>query len=135
MVTLADNQPVSVVIPHYEAHHTLARAIESVLNQTILPAEIIVIDDASSPASQRAAKTIVSSIDMVETHFETFGVNSGPAAARNAGWNLAKQPFLGFLASAETRDPDSPSDGGRPLRCCRARGGCDHEFYGCSQTG
>ena len=38
---------VSVVIPAYQAEHTINRAIKSILKQTLLPAEIVVIDDGS----------------------------------------------------------------------------------------
>jgi glycosyltransferase involved in cell wall biosynthesis len=97
VTAVAENQPISVVIPHYESHATLGRAIASILNQTLLPAEIIVIDDASSPDSQRVARAIVDSVANVECHFETLEANSGAGAARNAGWDLARHPFLAFL--------------------------------------
>lgn len=94
---MRSREPISVIIPHYETPHTLVRAIESILNQTVLPTEIIVIDDASSPESQRAAKAIVTSIETVDSRFEVLGTNSGPGAARNAGWDLARQPVIAFL--------------------------------------
>jgi glycosyltransferase EpsJ len=38
---------ISVVIPAYNAERYIRRAIESVLNQTYLPFEVIVVDDGS----------------------------------------------------------------------------------------
>jgi len=89
--------PISVVIPHYESPVTLGRTISSILNQTILPAEIIIVDDASSTAAQRAVEHIASSITSVACRFEVLDENSGPGAARNAGWDLARQPILAFI--------------------------------------
>ena len=39
--------PVSVLIPCYKSTGTIDRALNSVLNQTVVPAEIILLDDAS----------------------------------------------------------------------------------------
>lgn len=94
---LTSSADVSVVIPHYESQQTLGRAIASVLNQTVLPAEILVIDDASSPAAQREARQVVSSIEGIEARFVELPRNSGPGAARNAGWDLARNGIVAFL--------------------------------------
>jgi len=71
----------------------LIEAIESVLGQTLRPAEILVIDDAST--DQTAA--------MVGERFGTavrvvsLPENLGPSGARNHGVRLAQTPFVAFL--------------------------------------
>jgi glycosyltransferase involved in cell wall biosynthesis len=40
--------PVSVIIPCYNNRDTIERAINSIINQTLSPLEIILIDDAST---------------------------------------------------------------------------------------
>jgi glycosyltransferase involved in cell wall biosynthesis len=67
------------------------------LDQSVLPSEIIIVDDASSAATQRAVERVASSVNVVRCRFSALDVNSGPGAARNAGWDLASQPILAFL--------------------------------------
>jgi glycosyltransferase involved in cell wall biosynthesis len=102
---VAKTQPVSVVIPHYESPLTLGRTVRSILSQTVLPAEIIIVDDASSAVSRRAAEKIASSTSAVECRFEALDVNSGPGAARNVGWDLARQPILAFIDADDSWSP------------------------------
>lgn len=76
------------------------RAIESVLMQTHLPAEIIVVDDGSDEAfalPQPDARIRV--IRLCE--------NSGPSAARNAGLEAAKTRWITFLDSDDQLLPDT----------------------------
>ena len=47
---------VSVIIPYYRASQTIARAVESVLGQTFLPLEILIVDDGSPEDAAEATK-------------------------------------------------------------------------------
>lgn len=86
------NSPlISVIIPTYNSEKYLPEAIESVLAQTYEPLEIIVIDDGSTDNTSEAIKRFGSSI---QYHCQ---VNSGSAAARNLGIELAKGDFFAFL--------------------------------------
>ena len=42
---------ISVILPTYNRKYTLQRSIDSILNQTYRPSEIIIIDDGSSDGS------------------------------------------------------------------------------------
>ena len=46
-MNLPKSVPVSVIIPCYKSGGTIRRAIASVMAQSLLPAEIILVDDAS----------------------------------------------------------------------------------------
>ena len=46
---------VTVVIPCYNSGATIERAIKSVVSQTLLPKEIIIVDDCSSDIGMKAA--------------------------------------------------------------------------------
>jgi glycosyltransferase involved in cell wall biosynthesis len=92
--------PVSVVIPCFLCRDTIERAVLSVLRQTVLPHEILLVDDASPDdgATVRELKKLAEqhgsllSIKVVE-----YSENGGPGSARNRGWELACQPYLAFL--------------------------------------
>lgn len=81
---------ISVIIPAYNAGRTIGRAIRSVLSQTGVDAEIIVVDDASSDdTSATAAKFPV-------LLFRN-GTNMGPGFSRNRGIDAASGSGVLFL--------------------------------------
>jgi len=84
---------VSAVIPTYNGWQNLVEAVESVLAQEYPHVEIIVVDDGSTDATQ--ARMQQYSDRIVYTRQE----NRGPAAARNAGLDIANGEFIAFLDS------------------------------------
>jgi len=95
---------VSVIIPVYNGERFLAEAIQSVLDQTLAPDEIIVVDDGSTDgtAAVAAALTNASPLPMRYVYQE----NLGPAAARNHGMGLAQGDFLAFLDADDIWMPE-----------------------------
>jgi glycosyltransferase involved in cell wall biosynthesis len=86
---------VAVVIPLYNHERYIASAIESALNQTVMPARIIVIDDGSSDGSVAAARSVAH--PNVEIHEQP---NQGAHAALNRGVGLAEDcEFVAILNS------------------------------------
>lgn len=86
----ADRPLVSVVIPCWNQAHFLAEAIESALEQTYAPVEIVVVDDGSDDNSGQVARRYPG----VEYRRQP---NRGPAAARNAGLRASRGEFVVFL--------------------------------------
>ena len=83
---------ISVIIPYYNNADTITGALASVYAQTLPPAEIIVVDDASATpfADTPAAGGI-------PTHCIRLETNRGPAGARNAGIAAAQGEWIAFL--------------------------------------
>jgi glycosyltransferase involved in cell wall biosynthesis len=81
---------VSVIIPAYNSASTIIRALQSVATQTLAPQEIIVVDDASTDTTRSLVATFASS-SSIPVRVLTQATNSGPSAARNAGWDAADQ--------------------------------------------
>ena len=97
---------VSVVIPCYNCSNTIERAVSSVFNQTLLPHEIILVDDASSDDTAKKLR------DIQTTHRPEFikivllKKNSGPSIARNVGWDKSSSSLIAFLDADDTWHPE-----------------------------
>ncbi|MEA3373256.1 MAG: glycosyltransferase [Campylobacterota bacterium] len=90
---------VSVIIPAYNRVNTLARAIESVLNQTRKAEEIIVVDDGSTDATSEVAKMYPEVLLLRQK-------NMGVSSARNNGIMMASSDWIAFLDSDDSWHPD-----------------------------
>lgn len=100
--------PVSVVIPCYNCADTIERAVQSVYLQTVMPSELILVDDAS--CDDRKTYTVLQSLQ--KRYSYDFPVqlislerNEGPGAARNRAWEMASQPYLAFLDADDAWHP------------------------------
>lgn len=91
----------SVIIPVYNGAAFVSKAINSCLYQTVLPNEIIVIDDASTDETALAVQSIHS--DLVRYQRNTQ--NSGPSFSRNKGIESAKHEWILFLDADDIFHP------------------------------
>jgi len=84
---------ISVVIPTYNRRQTIGRSIDSVLNQTLFPSEIIVVDDGSTDGTS----------DYIQSNFPSIKLlsqpNKGVSAARNMGIKSADANWIALLDS------------------------------------
>ena len=90
---------VSVVIPTYNSAPFVTQAIESVLAQTVAPAEIIVVDDGSSDDTAAALAPYQNRIRYI------YQENMGVSAARNRGVEAANGDFVAFLDADDIWHP------------------------------
>lgn len=92
---------VTVIIPCFNAEKTIERAVNSVLNQTLLPKKIFLIDDCSIDNTLNIAMGLASNSSV---HIEVISLteNKGPSFARNYAWNLAETEFIAFLDSDDS---------------------------------
>ncbi|MHB8742003.1 MAG: glycosyltransferase family 2 protein [Sulfuricaulis sp.] len=93
----ADPVPVSVIIPCYRCTETIGRALATVFEQTRPPAEIILVDDASGDDSLVELNRLAEEYGRNLIRVVPLAQNSGPGSARNAGWEVATQPYVAFL--------------------------------------
>ena len=89
---------ISIVIPMFNNAGTIIGSLDSCLKQTVLPKEIVVIDDVSSDNSYSLVCKWRDDYDgTVRIVVEQLSVNSGPSKARNIGWNIATRDYVAFL--------------------------------------
>ena len=82
---------VSVVIPTHNRSSLIKQAIDSVLNQTDPPREVLVVDDGSNDDTQKQLATYG---DRIRAIYQPRG---GVAAARNQAFQVAVGEWIGFL--------------------------------------
>lgn len=89
--------PVSVVIPCYRCVDTIGRALASVAKQTWLPAEVLLIEDASGDDTLQYLYELQAAYPEGWVRITALHRNVGPGVARNTGWDMAIQPYVAFL--------------------------------------
>lgn len=101
---MVNQVPISVVIPCYLHAKVLGRAITSVIQQTVLPQEIIVVVDGPSEELKNFLDSQSLEVrDLLEVIF--LFKNVGAGEARNIGWNRAKGDFIAFLDADDAWHP------------------------------
>lgn len=88
---------LTVIIPNYNKEKYLNKCIESVLNQSLQPDEIIVVDDVSTDNSRTILKELQDKHAIVRAIF--LEQNGGVSNARNVGLMNAETEYVTFLDS------------------------------------
>lgn len=95
---------LSVVIPCFNCSSTIERAIASILNQSVLPNQIIAINDCSSDNTEHLL-SMIDIPDGIDYKIINLNENAGPAHARNIGIDKANNNLIAFLDSDDTWHP------------------------------
>lgn len=90
---------VDVIIPAFNAAEYIERTILSVLNQTMLPRQIIVVDDGSNDNTPSIVREIRSELVRLITV-----TNGGVSRARNIGIRAAEAKYVAFLDADDVWD-------------------------------
>ncbi len=93
---------VSVIIPVYNVEPYLKRCLDALCNQTLKDIEIICINDCSTDSSILILEEYAQNDSRVK--IVDFKENRGVSIARNAGIEIAKGEYIGFV------DPDDYVD-------------------------
>lgn len=97
-----EDTKISVIIPTYNSANTLRATIESCLNQTLPPIEVLVCDDGSTDDSEGIVKSIHNSkVKWIPS------LHSGtPAVPRNNGVKIARGKWIAFCDSDDEWLPE-----------------------------
>ncbi|MGE4170710.1 MAG: glycosyltransferase family 2 protein [Candidatus Margulisiibacteriota bacterium] len=88
--------PVAVIMPVYNGETYIEEALNSILNQTVYPAEIWVVDDGSTDAGIAKARTFAKKLPIPLTVL-THETNQGLPAALNTGIRASSASLYMFL--------------------------------------
>jgi glycosyltransferase involved in cell wall biosynthesis len=98
---------ISVIIPVYNAQNTIVRAIESVINQTVKPFEIIIINDGSTDKSKEIVEEFIRIINPQAINIKLINKeNGGVSSARNQGFYHSKGSLFALLDSDDIWSPE-----------------------------
>jgi cellulose synthase/poly-beta-1,6-N-acetylglucosamine synthase-like glycosyltransferase len=98
----AESRPaLTVVMPLYNKEKDVARAIKSIVHQSIDDWELIVVNDGSTDSSAQQVERISDPRVLLVNQ-----ANAGVAAARNAGVHRARSEFVSFLDADDEWDKD-----------------------------
>ena len=96
----------SIIITTFNDAEYLKRSLPSVINQTLKPLEIIIIDDGSDNDDAKLIINSFKSITDIPLVFKKKS-NGGPSSARNVGIKLANGEFILFIDSDDELLPNS----------------------------
>ncbi len=91
---------ISCVIPVYNGERFIAEAIESVLQQSYRPVQVVVVDDGSTDDTPERLRGFGKRIDVVTQK------NAGQSAARGRGIQAARGEWIGFLDADDLWQPE-----------------------------
>ena len=94
---------ISVVIPLYNKASTIVRCLKSVFSQTVLPDELIIINDGSKDDSLEVAKQFFPNDSSVLVRLLEHE-NKGVAYTRNKGVSIANNDYVAFLDADDEWD-------------------------------
>lgn len=91
---------ISVIVPSYNVERYISAALESLINQTVVPDEIIIIDDGSTDGTKAIIERSKASFDFIFISTS----NQGQGAARNLGIEVASCDYLYFFDADDLLD-------------------------------
>lgn len=102
--SLVHSPTLSIVVPNYNHARYLEGALVAHLNQSALPLEIIVVDDASTDESRTIVERLAARHPTVR--LVSLPVNGGVNAAINRGLAEAKGEYVCFSAADDLVEPE-----------------------------
>lgn len=98
---MSHSPKISVIVPVYNTEKYLAKCLDSILNQTFLDFEIVVVNDGSPDDSQKIIEHYALQDQRVKSFIKP---NGGLSDARNFGLDQAKGEYIAFIDSDDYID-------------------------------
>lgn len=97
-----NNLLISIICPVYNASHFVTETIHSVMNQSYINWELILVDDGSTDESVNVIKEVTKEDKRII--LVCHAQNRGMAEARNSGTRVAKGNYISFIDSDDLWD-------------------------------
>lgn len=98
---------ISVIIPLYNKSYAIERCLKSILNQTVLPYEVVIVNDGSTDDSLVKSQYFIDSNDCKSINFIIKDqVNQGVSASRNNGIEIASSDYVALLDADDEWYPE-----------------------------
>jgi len=94
---------ISIIVPVYKTEKYLRRCIDSILAQTFIDFECIIVDDGSPDNSPGICDEYAAKDSRIVVVHQK---NAGLSAARNSGLDVARGDWIGFVDSDDWCDSD-----------------------------
>lgn len=88
-----NRQTVSVIVPTYNCGRFIGQAIDSILGQTWVPDQILIVDDGSTDDTEQVVRRYTDP----RIEYIKYSDNQGVSTARNVGLAAAQGDFVTFL--------------------------------------
>jgi glycosyltransferase involved in cell wall biosynthesis len=95
---------MSIVVPHYSHGHFISDAIAAISRQTMLPFEVIVVDDGSTDDSIVRLQALAADRAWLQIH--RHPENRGVNVACNTGLGIVRGDFVLFAAADDCISPE-----------------------------
>jgi glycosyltransferase involved in cell wall biosynthesis len=97
---MATARTLSIIVPTYNRRTILTYSVDSILNQTVPPHEVIIVDDGSTDGTaEEVDKRLKNDPIWRERVRFIYQENQGQGAANNTGIRMASGEWIGFNAS------------------------------------
>lgn len=87
---------VTIIIPTFNRENIIQRTLNSLVRQTYIDFEVIVVDDGSTDKTKEVVDEYLAILKIRYFWIENFG---GPSKARNLGIKMSKGRYIAFLDS------------------------------------
>ena len=98
---MTESVKVSIIVPIYNCAEYLPRCLDSLVNQTLAPLEIILVNDGSTDASPAICRTYAANHSNIILLNQS---NGGAAKARIEGEKIATGEYLAFVDGDDWTD-------------------------------
>lgn len=94
---------ISIIVPVYNAERLVGKCLDSIMKQTFVDLEIILVNDGSTDKSADVCEEYSKRDERIRViHKENGGVSS----ARNIGINMSKGEYIGFIDADDWVEPE-----------------------------